>query len=425
MNAFRLALQEWRRLTRGPRIRVLALISIVLVPSLYGALYLWSNWDPYGKLHKVPIALVDEDRPVTLPDGSTLAAGRRLTQELIRRGTVGWRQVSAARAHAGVGDGDYAFGLTIPADFSAKLASPLSGKPRQATLVFDLNDANGFIINKLSQSIESGIVAAADSVAFSSYTKAALTRQAKDRQAAAQGLPPSGGPLPSSPAQIDAFAKAVGRPLAVRSVNRHPAKLYGRGLAPFLLSIGLWVFGIAAFEVLRPLDAYGLTTRARTATVAFGGLIAALVPALIGAGLLYLIAQFGLGLDAVDLGGALGVMALGTVCFTAITHVLRAAFGTPGALAALALLMIQLTSCGGLYPVQTTPAPFRAAHVVIPMTYLVDALRITLTGGDTGRLWRDVGVLAGWTAFAVAALLLTAAVRRRWTMYHLRPALSD
>ena len=46
INTFRLAGYELRRF-KGP-LPILALLFLVLVPLLYGALYLWSNWDPYG-----------------------------------------------------------------------------------------------------------------------------------------------------------------------------------------------------------------------------------------------------------------------------------------------------------------------------------------------------------------------------------------
>jgi len=73
INTFRLAGYELRRF-KGP-LPILALLFLVLVPLLYGALYLWSNWDPYGKLDQVPVAVVNLDQPVTTEDGKTIDAG--------------------------------------------------------------------------------------------------------------------------------------------------------------------------------------------------------------------------------------------------------------------------------------------------------------------------------------------------------------
>src|SRR5699024_6720547 len=55
----------------------LAVLFLVIVPCLYGALYLWSNWDPYGTLEDVPVAVVNLDEPVTV-EGTEVAAGDEL-----------------------------------------------------------------------------------------------------------------------------------------------------------------------------------------------------------------------------------------------------------------------------------------------------------------------------------------------------------
>ena len=47
---------------------------LAIVPLMYGALYLWSNWDPYGRLDQVPVAVVNEDVPVQF-EGETVNAG--------------------------------------------------------------------------------------------------------------------------------------------------------------------------------------------------------------------------------------------------------------------------------------------------------------------------------------------------------------
>jgi putative membrane protein len=118
------------------------------------------------------------------------------------------------------------------------------------------------------------------------------------------------------------------------------------------------------------------------------------------------------------------VVALAVAAFTAIVHVLRLALGAVGDALALLLLMIQLTSCGGLYPPETLPAPFEAIHPLLPMTYLVDALRVTVSGGQPGHAWRAVAVLAGFLLVALVLLVLTVRRQRMWTMARLKPELT-
>ncbi len=74
---FRLALAELRRF-RG-RLPLAGLLFLLIVPTLYGSLYLWSNWDPYGKADQLPVAVVNEDRPVTV-DGRRVDAGAEFVE---------------------------------------------------------------------------------------------------------------------------------------------------------------------------------------------------------------------------------------------------------------------------------------------------------------------------------------------------------
>ncbi|OIV35999.1 hypothetical protein BIV57_18665 [Mangrovactinospora gilvigrisea] len=423
MTGLHLAWAELRRWLRGSPIRPAALIALALIPTLYGCVYLWSNWDPYGRVDEVPAALVNEDRPVAV-NGRTLDAGTRLRAELFKRHDLKWSAVRADGAAEGLKNGDFLVTLTIPRDFSADLASVSGSSPRQARLTFRLDNAHGYIVSKLTEAAVGELRAAVDSAAFTQYAKAALTQQA---QAQAQAKGATGSALQQAVAAqqsaIDAQAAAIGRGVKIDTVTHHPARVYGRGLAPFFFSIALWVFGLVVYEIVRPLNLRALSARTRPWAVAIGGWAPAALIGVVGAVVLYVVADAGLGLGAEHLWATLGLLALAAAAFTAVGQVCRALWGVAGALVMLVLLMFQLVSCGGLYPIQTEPAPFRAIHPFCPMTYLVNGLRVTLTGGRTSELWRDVAVLACLLAAFWIIAAAVAAVQRTWSAKRLRPAL--
>ncbi len=89
----------------------------------------------------------------------------------------------------------------------------------------------------------------------------------------------------------------------------------------------------------------------------------------------------------------------------------------------MALLMLQLVSAGGMYPVETTSKPFQLIHVYDPMTYGVNGLRQLVLGGIDFRLWQAVMVLVGIWAGALALSSLAARRDRLWTMIRLMPAI--
>jgi len=141
---------ELRRFRRGTLPR-LALAALVLVPLLYGALYLWAFWDPTGRMDNLPVALVVEDAGASV-DGTPLDAGAQVADRLTDSGDLRWERTDAAGAAQGVSDGDYYFAVTIPADFSQRIADVAGDDPVPASIAVTYNDANSFLATTLGRS---------------------------------------------------------------------------------------------------------------------------------------------------------------------------------------------------------------------------------------------------------------------------------
>lgn len=208
----------------------------------------------------------------------------------------------------------------------------------------------------------------------------------------------------------DARADVLGDPVSLDRSARHPAASYGVGFAPYFLGLALWVGAMITYMLLRPVNRRHVMSGAPAWRVALAGWLPAAAVGLAQAGVLFAAVTVLLGLDPVRPAATLGLLALVSLAFTAIMQWLGAQLGPAGRLAALALLMLQLTSSGGTYPVQTSPGFFQAIHPWLPMSYVVDGLRHTLNGGPTAPVLRAVLVLVG---FGVAALVLTTLAARR------------
>ncbi|EZP27643.1 YhgE/Pip domain-containing protein [Microbacterium oleivorans] len=138
---------ELRRLT-STRMRVIALIALILVPVLYGGLYLWANQDPYGNLSEVPVALVVQDKGATL-NGTDRNLGDEVADSLLDDGSFDWHVVDAAGARTGLDDGAFDFAVTLPGDFTSAVASISSSTPRQAEIDLTTNDANNYLASTI------------------------------------------------------------------------------------------------------------------------------------------------------------------------------------------------------------------------------------------------------------------------------------
>jgi len=134
--------------------------------------------------------------------------------------------------------------------------------------------------------------------------------------------------------------------------------------------------------------------------------------------------QWAIGLQRARAAGTVGFLFLVTACFAAIVQWCNARFGAAGRILVLALLMLQLTSAGGTYPVQTSPGFFNALHPFLPMTHVVEALRRLITGGGLGPVWQACAVLTAFTLGALALTALSARRRQVWTLDKLHPELT-
>ena len=152
MTSLRMAYTELRRVTSG-RLPRMAVAALILVPALYGGLYLYANHDPYQNLRYVPAALVVEDTGARDADGNDVNAGQDVADELVATKSFAWERTTQEEALAGVREGKYDFALTIPRDFSAALTSSATFNPEQAQLRMTTNDANSYLSSTIASQV--------------------------------------------------------------------------------------------------------------------------------------------------------------------------------------------------------------------------------------------------------------------------------
>ncbi|WP_426322870.1 YhgE/Pip family protein [Microbacterium sp. E-13] len=153
MKVPQMIVAELRRLT-STRMSLIALVALMVVPILYGGLYLWANRDPYAQLDQVPVALVVADTGADL-DGTARNLGEEVAHDLVDDGAFDWHRATADEADAGLDDGSYDFAVELPSDFTGAIASITTGEPRTADIVLHTSDANNYLASTIgTQAVE-------------------------------------------------------------------------------------------------------------------------------------------------------------------------------------------------------------------------------------------------------------------------------
>jgi putative membrane protein len=193
-------------------------------------------------------------------------------------------------------------------------------------------------------------------------------------------------------------ADLIANPVNVKENNWHKVPNYATGFAPYFISLSLWVGAMILFTML---DLYQVPNRLGNRPVAFT------VTALIGclqAVICSAVLTLGLGIDVKLPGWLYLFTCLMSLTFIVINQALVVYFGDAGRFLAIVLMMLQLTSSGGTYPLVLSPKFFQVISPYLPMAYTVHGLRAILSSGNVEAVIEDGTILL---YYFVGAYLLT------------------
>ena len=178
---------------------------------------------------------------------------------------------------------------------------------------------------------------------------------------------------------------------------------YGYALSPYVLSLSLFV-GAIVLNVIYPIR----KTFSEQESVIRWWLSKASVAgvaAFMQATILMLVMVFFLGLTPEHPAHFIGAIYLTSFAYMSIVSLLVIVLDNPGRFLAMVLLVLQLGSSEGTFPIQTANGFFQAINPLVPMTYSIRALRQAISGGlDNAFYGGSMWVLAG---FLLVANLLT------------------
>lgn len=178
--------QEWKKLFSN-RILLVVTAAVIIIPAIYTTLFLGSMWDPYGNVGKLPVAVVNHDRPAVL-DGRTLHIGKDLAEELKRNDSLDFCFPSEEDAEKGLETGRYYMVITIPEDFSENAAALTAPSPEKMVLQFKTNPGTNYIVSKMGETAMKELKNSIREEVTRSYAQVMIDKAAEAADGVAQAV---------------------------------------------------------------------------------------------------------------------------------------------------------------------------------------------------------------------------------------------
>lgn len=191
-------------------------------------------------------------------------------------------------------------------------------------------------------------------------------------------------------------------PVDVEAEGINHVPNYGTGFAPYFLSLGLFVGALLLSIVfplvepaLKPTGAFAWFS-SKVSVLAITGLLQALIAVVI--------VKYALGMETINTPLFILTAIITSYTFIAIVQMFVSIMGDSGRFVAILILILQLTTSAGTFPLELIPAPLQIFNVLLPMTYSVSAFKASISTGDISFLWMNNGILLG---FMVVCLAIT------------------
>jgi len=268
--------------------------------------------------------------------------------------------------------------------------------------------SNGTALSSGTAGLASGLTQLATGTSKSATGASSLATGADKL---ATGLSSGASSAPSyTKAQIAKTADVASNPVGVTVHREHKVSSPSQIIATLFVPLGLWIGSLAVFLVMRP-----LTRRLLSSTAGNGRLVtSAIGRASIVTGaqalLLVLLLHTAVGVSWTLLPATILFSLVMALAFTAFHYLLTIGLGRAGLVVSIFLLAIQITSTGGLYPIQLLATPFQVVSPLLPLTYGVQGMQAIIANSGAGSA---IGAAFALVAFGVGSLLVALLAVRR------------
>ncbi|WP_045518792.1 YhgE/Pip domain-containing protein [Neobacillus niacini] len=188
----------------------------------------------------------------------------------------------------------------------------------------------------------------------------------------------------------------MGEPVKVDKNEINTVPNYGTGFAPYFISLGLFV-GALIISIV-----FGLrepAVKPASATQWFLGKLGVItIIGVFQALLVDFVLLVGLGIEVQSLPLFIVTTILTSMVFVTLIQMLVTTLADVGRFIAILILIMQLTTSAGTFPLALIPEALQPFNAFFPMTYSVQAFKAVISSGDFAFMWQNNAILLAYIA---------------------------
>ena len=188
------------------------------------------------------------------------------------------------------------------------------------------------------------------------------------------------------------MSKFVSEPINLKDNSINDVKHYGEGLAPYFISLSLWLGAMFVNFILSIIKSINIVKNRFLKSFAGKFMIGsglAIVQALI---LSFAIVK-GLNIDVTSINNFYVSNMFIAIVFFSVMYGLSYAIGIISAPIMFIVFLLRLSSSGGTFPIETAPQFYRVIGQVFPMTYAISTLRMIISGINSDVLNNNIIIM--------------------------------
>ncbi|MFX3625197.1 MAG: YhgE/Pip family protein [Ectobacillus sp.] len=194
-------------------------------------------------------------------------------------------------------------------------------------------------------------------------------------------------------------------PVKVKTEKLSEVPNYGTGFTPYFLSLGLFV-GALLLSIVFPLrETVGNPKSGLSWFISKFGVLFAV--GFIQAIVADFVLLFGLKIEVQNVFYFVVFSILTSITFIALVQFLVTAFSDAGRFIAIIILILQLTTSAGTFPLELIPKALQVFNAWLPMTYSVAGFKAVISSGDFGFMWKNAGILLVYIGLMAAGTIAT------------------